>query len=84
MNSNLWVRLAWILRVVQNISEESFGTKKEGGERGARGASLGSFYNGRRREIGRSMPTFGIRCTESVWEIKAIKWGFNSLNSTVV
>jgi hypothetical protein len=40
--------------------------------------------NSQRREIGRSMPTFGIRYTESVWEIKAIKWGFTSLNSTVV
>jgi hypothetical protein len=28
MNSNLCVRLAWILRVVQSISEESFGMKK--------------------------------------------------------
>jgi hypothetical protein len=43
----------------------------------ARGASLGSSYNGRRREIGRSMSTFRIRCTESVWEVK---WRFNSLN----
>jgi hypothetical protein len=27
MNSNLWVRLAWILRVVQSISGETFRTK---------------------------------------------------------
>jgi hypothetical protein len=27
MNSNLWVRLAWILRVVQNITGETFRTK---------------------------------------------------------
>jgi hypothetical protein len=27
MNSNLWVRLAWILRVVQGISGEIFRTK---------------------------------------------------------
>ena len=27
MNSNLWVRLAWILRVVQSISEKTFRTK---------------------------------------------------------
>jgi hypothetical protein len=30
-----------------------FKNKSEGGEKGTRGASLGSFYNGRRREIGR-------------------------------
>jgi hypothetical protein len=27
MNSNLWVRLAWILRVVPSISGETFRTK---------------------------------------------------------
>jgi hypothetical protein len=54
--------------------------QSEGGEQGAHGASPGWFYNGPRREIGRSMPTGGIRGAGLVWAIMTIKFEVNSLN----
>jgi hypothetical protein len=57
-----------------------FKNKSEGGQQGPRGAFLGSSYSGWRRKIGRGMPPDGIQCAGSVWPIKTIKCGSNSLN----
>jgi hypothetical protein len=62
------------------ILSRKFVNKNGGDEQGAHGARLGLSYNELRREIGERMPTDGIRCMTSFWEIKWSKWENNSLN----
>ena len=57
-----------------------FENQSEGGGRVARSDALGSSWYGVRREIGRGMPTLGIRFTESDRMIQPIKWKISSLN----
>ena len=59
-----------------------FENQSEGGEKVARSDALGSSWYGVRREIGRDMPTLGIRFTESSRMIQPTKWKISSLNGT--
>jgi hypothetical protein len=53
---------------------------KQSGEQGTHGAPLDLHRYGLRREIVRAMPTGGIRCTWTVWDIKESKCGFKAQN----
>jgi hypothetical protein len=67
------------------ILSRKFVNKNGGDEQEAHGARLGLSYNELRREIEERMPTDGIRCILTVFiEIKETKWGFNSLNRTMI
>ena len=68
----------------REVLGEKFVNRSERGGREAQSDALRSSGNGLRWEIGRWMPTGGIRCTWTVWEIKESKWSFNSLNWCVV
>jgi hypothetical protein len=57
-----------------------FENESGGGKNGTHDGRLGFRYYGLRRKIGRRMPTIGIRGTDLVWVIKAIKRRSNSLN----
>ena len=65
-----------------NILSKMFVHQSERAGRGARGDAPGLFWDGLRREIGKSMPSGGIRLTVSNWVIKAIKWEINYQNGT--
>jgi hypothetical protein len=72
--------LGMVRMVCTELLWKKFKNKSEGGEQGVPFTSHGSCYSCVRREIGRLMPTSGIRDAGSVRTIRTIKWRSNSLN----
>ena len=60
-----------------------FDNESGGGEQMAQRDALGFYLYVLRREIGRDMPTNGIRFTEPIRIISATKWKINSLNEII-
>jgi hypothetical protein len=80
MNSNVVAKNSTVNIGCTEIIWRKCENKSEEERLGTYGRHLGSHWYGLRREIGRRMPTIGIRCAFSIWEIKSTKWQIKSLN----